>query len=280
MHRDRRLPERRPDGRPLRGGPSHRSPLHGLRVSDRDGHRGLDQDPRQVLGVSNTVVFPAFNRADASRRRRRAGALNADDRPGDPARVLGHRRHLPGARAPCADGGLGRDRPGRPGPAGTALGGHRPVQSSRYCEAHTRVYTPGEELCTLDTPARRAVACFGDSGGPLLATLPTTGEVVELGIASHLYTDCEPTSPSSTRAPTWSARGWRIRISSAQYLPGTVTPASTGRTVAGVARQPRPSPGSTAPTSPPARRSRCTWPATGNGSPGWPPRRPFRVAAG
>ncbi len=146
----------------------------------------------------------------------------------------------PGRRALMA--GWGETVPGGPVPhelhwAGTT------VQSSRYCEAHTRVYAPGEELCTLDTPAHRAVACFGDSGGPLLGTLPTTGEVVELGIASHLYTDCEPTSPVVyTRADL--VRSWvQDWISSAAYLPGTVTPASTGHTVAGVAPTAEATPG-------------------------------------
>ena len=110
-------------------------------------------------------------------------------------------------------------------------------RSSRHAtaRAHTRVYVPSEELCTLDVPARQAVACFGDSGGPLLGALASTGEVVELGVASHLYTDCQPTSPVVyTRADlvsTW-VHDW---IDSASYLPGTVTPASAAHTVAGVA---------------------------------------------
>ena len=190
--------------------------------------------PRQVLGVSNTVVFPSFNRADASGD---AAVLVLSTPTTAPAIPLASSATdatflAPGRRALMA--GWGETDPGGPVPhelhwAGTT------VQSSRYCEAHTRVYTPGEELCTLDTPARRAVACFGDSGGPLLGTLPTTGEVVELGVASHLYTDCEPTSPVVyTRADL--VRSWvEDWISSAQYLPGTVTPASTGHTVAGVA---------------------------------------------
>ena len=62
--------------------------------------------------------------------------------------------------------------------------------------------------------------------------MPATGEVVELGIASHIFSDCQPTSPVVyTRADlvsTW-VHDW---ISSASFLPGTVTPASTTHTVA------------------------------------------------
>ena len=141
--------------------------------------------------------------------------------------------------------------------AGTA------VQSTRYCQAHTRVYVPSEELCTLDNPAHRTVACFGDSGGPLLGALPATGEVVELGVASHLYTDCQPISPVVyTRADLvgpW-VHDW---ITSASYLPGTVTPASVTRTVANVTRSAEATPGIY--SSQPEARQAITLHVAGNG---------------
>ena len=198
--------------------------------------------PRQVLGVSNTVVFPSFNRLDASGD---AALLVLSTPTTAPAVPLASSATdaafvAPGHHALMA--GWGETSLGGPVPhelhwAGTT------VQSSRYCEAHSRVYAPAEELCTLDAPTHHAVACFGDSGGPLLGTLPATGEVVELGIASHLYTACEPTSPVVyTRADL--VRSWvQDWVSSAQYLPGTVTPASAGHTVAGVARTAEATPG-------------------------------------
>jgi secreted trypsin-like serine protease len=198
--------------------------------------------PRQVLGVSNTVVYPSFNRVDAAGD---AALLVLSTPTTSPAIQLASRATdasfiAPGHHAVMA--GWGETLPGGPVPhelhwAGTT------VQSTRYCEANTRLYVPSEELCTLDAPAHQAVACFGDSGGPLLGALASTGEVVELGVASHLYTDCQPTSPVVyTRADlvsTW-VHDW---IDSASYLPGTVTPESAAHTVSGVTPSPEATPG-------------------------------------
>ncbi len=187
--------------------------------------------PRQVLGVSTTVVYPAFNRLYASGD---AALLVLSTPTTAPALPLATAATDAAFLAPghhVVMAGWGETFPGGPVPhelhwAGTA------VQSPRFCHEHTRVYVPSEELCTLDSPAHHTVACFGDSGGPLLGALPATGEVVELGVASHLFSDCQPTSPVVyTRADlvsTW-VHDW---ISSASFLPGTVTPASTTRTVA------------------------------------------------
>jgi len=200
------------------------------------------QTPRQVLGVSTTVVYPSFNRLDASGDAALLVLSTPTTAPSVPLATTATDGAFlaPGRHAVMA--GWGETFPGGPVPhelhwAGTA------VQSTRYCQGHTRVFVPSEELCTLDSPARRTVACFGDSGGPLLGALPATGEVVELGVASHLYTNCQPISPVVyTRADlisTW-VHDW---ITSASYLPGTVTPSSTTRTVASVARSSEATPG-------------------------------------
>ena len=150
--------------------------------------------PRQVLGVSTTVVYPSFNRLYASGD---AALLVLSTPTTAPALPLASAATDAAFLAPghhVLMAGWGETFPGGPVPhelhwAGTA------VQSRSYCQAHSRVYLPSEELCTLDSPAHRTVACFGDSGGPLLGALPATGEVVELGVASHLYSDCQPISP-------------------------------------------------------------------------------------
>jgi secreted trypsin-like serine protease len=200
------------------------------------------QTPRQVLGVSATVVYPSFNRLDASGD---AALLVLSTPTTAPALPLVSTAFdaaflAPGHHALMA--GWGETFPGGPVPhelhwAGTT------VQPTRYCRVHTREFVPNAELCTLDSPAHRTVACFGDSGGPLLGALPATGEVVELGVASHLYTDCQPISPVVyTRADLISpwVHDW---IASASFLPGTVTPASVTRTVANVARSAEATPG-------------------------------------
>jgi len=206
------------------------------------GNTDWTQSTRQVLGVSTTVVYPSFNRLIASGD---AALLVLSSPTTAPALPLASHATdaaflVPGHRALMA--GWGETFPGGPVPhelhwAATS------VQTTRYCRAHTRVFMPGEELCTLDSPARRSVACFGDSGGPLLGALPSTGEVVELGVASHLYTDCQPVSPVVyTRADlirTW-VRDW---IASASYLPGTVTPSSAPPTDVGASRSAQAAPG-------------------------------------
>ena len=206
------------------------------------GTTDWSQTPRQVLGVSTTVVYPSFNRLIASGD---AALLVLSTPTTAPAIPLASNASdatflTPGRRALMA--GWGETFPGSPVPhelhwAATT------VQSARYCRGHTRVFVPGEELCTLDTPAHRTVACFGDSGGPLLGALPSTGEVVELGIASHLYTNCQPMSPAVyTRADL--IRTWVYEwIASASYLPGTLTPASATPTVVGAGRSAQATPG-------------------------------------
>ncbi len=198
--------------------------------------------PRQVLGVSTTVVYPSFNRLYAYGD---AALLVLSTPTTAPALPLATTATDAAFLAPghhVVMAGWGETFPGGQVPhelhwAGTA------VQSTRYCQARTRVYLPSQELCTLDAPAHHTVACFGDSGGPLLGALTATGEVVELGVASHLYTACSPASPVVyTRADLVSpwVHDW---ITAASYLPGTVTPASPTRTVANVAPSAAATPG-------------------------------------
>jgi secreted trypsin-like serine protease len=206
------------------------------------GNVDWTQTPRQVLGVSTTVVYPAFNRLDAAGDAALLVLSTPTTAPSVPlaSSATDAAFLAPGRHAVMA--GWGETFPRGPVPhelhwAATA------VQSTRYCILHTRVFVPAEELCTLDSPAHRTVACFGDSGGPLLGAVAATGEVVELGVASHLYTNCQPISPVVyTRADlisTW-VHDW---ITSASYLPGTITPVSSTRTVANVARSTEATPG-------------------------------------
>jgi putative cofactor-binding repeat protein len=199
--------------------------------------------PRQVLGVFLTVVYPGFDRFDAAgdaallilSTPTTAPAIALASRPSDSARLAAGRY--------AVMTGWGETYSGGPSPqelrwARTA------VQSPRYCRAHTQLFLAREEMCTLDSPALHTDACFGDSGGPLLGALPGSGEVVELGVASHLYTQCLPSSPAVyTRADLIS--GWVDDwIASANYLHGTVTSASAPQPSAGAARTKPVPPGS------------------------------------
>ncbi|HEX5927992.1 MAG TPA: serine protease [Solirubrobacterales bacterium] len=80
------------------------------------------------------------------------------------------------------------------------------------CRSRTRSYYPpystAEQMCTIDPPDRRNGACFGDSGGPVIAQR-ADGTPVEIGIVSTGGPQCSTKVPNIfTRADlvsTWAA---------------------------------------------------------------------------
>jgi secreted trypsin-like serine protease len=186
------------------------------------GNVDWTRTPRQILGVSLTVVYPGFKRSNASGD---AALLILATPTSAPALALASRR----SDAAQLDAGRGAVMAGwgetfAGGPAPSALRWARTaLQSPAFCRRHTRAFLSSEEICTLDTPARQTDACFGDSGGPLLGALPGSGELVELGVASHLYSECLASSPVVyTRADL--IRIWvQEWLASARYVPGTST---------------------------------------------------------
>jgi secreted trypsin-like serine protease len=198
---------------------------------------------RQVLGVSLTVVYPSFDRFDAAGD---AALLILSTPTTAPPIALASRRS---SAARVAAGryalmtGWGETFAGGPPPRELRWA-HTTVQSTSYCRAHTRLFLAREELCTLDAPALHTDACFGDSGGPLLGAVPGSGEVIELGVASHLYTQCLPSSPAVyTRADLIS--GWvGDWIASAKYVHGAAASAPAAQPAAIPARAGPIAPGS------------------------------------
>jgi len=201
------------------------------------GNVNFMQMPRQVLGVSLTVIYPGFNRlvagGDAAllvlSTPTTAPAIRLASRASDAPRLAAGRY--------AVMAGWGETFAGGPAPA-ELLWARTTVRSQRYCRAHARAFLPRQEICTLDAPARQTDACFGDSGGPLLGAVPSTGEVVELGVASHLYSQCLPSSPV-VYTRTDLIRNWvGDWIASADYVPGTVSSASAPKKPSASATRP------------------------------------------
>ena len=60
------------------------------------------------------------------------------------------------------------------------------VQSQRWCKQRAYPFNPEQQICTIDSPIFTSGTCFGDSGGPLLATRPGVQSLIEIGITSEL----------------------------------------------------------------------------------------------
>ena len=73
------------------------------------------------------------------------------------------------------------------------------LQSPGYCRQATRrfesFYSTAAQLCALDAPKRAASGCFGDSGGPAVATA-ADGTPVEVGIVVSGAPKCSPKQPN------------------------------------------------------------------------------------
>jgi secreted trypsin-like serine protease len=91
--------------------------------------------------------------------------------------------------------GWGETHYGQSGPTRVLNWADTAVQSNHWCKRNAPPFYGRSEICTIDPPSYATGACSGDSGGPLLAR-DGSGEVVEVGIAVHVYAEC------STRLPT------------------------------------------------------------------------------
>jgi secreted trypsin-like serine protease len=70
------------------------------------------------------------------------------------------------------------------------------VQGKSYCESNAPNFHPLGQVCTIDAPDLTSGICNGDSGGPLLALLPGTEEVVVIGVSVVSYGECSTSKPS------------------------------------------------------------------------------------
>lgn len=92
------------------------------------------------------------------------------------------------------------------------------VQTSTWCKRHIRPFYPRWEICAIDSAHFAEGGCFGDSGGPLMAPRPGSGEMVEVGIVAMGNLRCSPHFPSVfTRVEALSGwlRSWIAAYSTA-----------------------------------------------------------------
>ena len=133
--------------------------------------RKVDDSDAALLVLATATTAPAVRLATGSRRAK----LHA------------------GARATIV--GWGETHYGQSGPTPVLNWANTVVQGNHWCKRNAPPFYRRSEICTIDPPSYATGACSGDSGGPLLAHA-ANGEVVEVGIAVHVYTEC------STRLPT------------------------------------------------------------------------------
>jgi hypothetical protein len=151
---------------------------------------------RQESRVSRVVVHPDLNRTylsdDAAllilSTPTAAPAITLASSPSDSARLQ------PGTRALIA--GWGNTYPGQAGTSERLSWARTEVQQASYCESNAGRFYESYEICTIDPPNYETGICSGDSGGPLLSLNPAGSSYIELGVASHVNSECSPKRPS------------------------------------------------------------------------------------
>jgi hypothetical protein len=167
---------------------------------------------RQVSGVTRVIPCPCFDRhtlvGDAA-------LLQLSTPTTVPATTLAP--NPPGGTAALL-AGWGVESYGQAGQVEQLRWAPTVVQSRQSCEREASPFSAAGEVCAIDPPDDRAGPCNGDSGGPLLVAEPSApGGMVQIGVVSHVYSECATTSPSVfTRVDAISAwiRGWAQALAS------------------------------------------------------------------
>jgi secreted trypsin-like serine protease len=139
-----------------------------------------------VAFVSQALVYPGF---DPSKLRGDAGLLILATPVAAPPIALASAPDsgLLAAGTPLTIAGWGlMDAKAKNAPA-QLQSGETVVQDTGSCRSQTRryypFYSPAVQLCAIDRPSDKVSGCFGDSGGPAIATR-VDGIPVEVGIIS------------------------------------------------------------------------------------------------
>jgi len=149
----------------------------------------------QVSKVGGVIVYEGFNRRAAVG----DAALLVLSTPttAPPIGLATHALQASlGGGTPATIVGWGQTRFAQTGLPSGMRAARTVVQSTHWCSRNAFPYFASGEVCAIDPPTYSTGACHGDSGGPLLAHDPTSGELIEIGIVSHGYGRCATTLPS------------------------------------------------------------------------------------
>ncbi len=183
-------------------------------VNSASGYEVLTAPPSagqaaQVSKVVGVIVYEGFDRRAAVGDAALLVLATPTSAPPIRLATAATQRAL-GGGTPATIVGWGQTHFAQAGPPHAMRQARTVVQASRWCSRNAFPYFPAREVCTIDPPSYSTGACHGDSGGPLLATDPASGELVEIGIVSHGYGGCSTTLPSVfTRADVlepWAQR--------------------------------------------------------------------------
>jgi secreted trypsin-like serine protease len=154
--------------------------------------------PALVTGVRETHVFPGF---DPSTAHGDAALLILERATAAPPLPIAGPADaaLFGTGVPVRAAGWGLTRfDARNSPNGLRSAS-MVVQEAGFCGRKTKPYYPeyssAQQICALDRPDKRSGGCFGDSGGPAIATRPD-GSPVEIGIFSIVGPGCTTKRPN------------------------------------------------------------------------------------
>ena len=104
------------------------------------------------------------------------------------------------------------------------------VQDGPYCQKSGGLFNPTDQLCTTDAPYYDTSACFGDSGGPLIANelVGQAGNPTEVGILRSVTGQCDTTG-TDVYTPASVISGWAYQVvaAAADDAPSSLSHAPT-----------------------------------------------------
>jgi secreted trypsin-like serine protease len=168
-------------------------PAAGFRVVTGNVEWGSPE--RVVSAVSAVAVYPDYAWSGEYSHWGDAAVLELSQPIAAPAvKLAGGEAWAAGSAALMA--GWGKTAASQPGASAVLHYGETRVQPPSYCAGRAAHFHAEAQLCVLD-PGHVRSACSGDSGGPLLVVAAgTTGEPLEIGIASFIVNGgCSPSSP-------------------------------------------------------------------------------------
>lgn len=161
------------------------------------GNVNWTASPRQVLGVSQILIYPNYIIGGSLDGWGDAALLVLSAPTSAPAISLATsanaERLQPGTPAVIA--GWGDTFYGQAKQQRELEWAETVVQSGGYCEGNAPGFHPLGQICTVNPPSFGTGTCHGDSGGPLIAEGPGGSGVIELGVTSSGDPECATSQP-------------------------------------------------------------------------------------